>query len=217
MGIPLNDDDYFNFQGKLGDMVVANAVAWGIPAPAVAALVARRAEYEPLYQKSQEKGDRTRGDITRHRNKRKLYEKEIRGFINRYLMPNQDVPPDMMVEMGIPRRDTEPTPIPPDYAANLAPPFLGLDWSKRGQVTVHFGVNPSNEKFNAKPKDITGARIWYRIESGPWTFVADDTNSPYLHNLNNTEPVNVEYRVQWFDKKMRLGTFGETAKCTVTP
>jgi len=113
--------------------------------------------------------------------------------------------------------DTNPTPIPPDYVLNLAPPNLILDWRQRGQATVHFGVNPANEKLNAKPKDIAGARISYRIESGPWTFVADDTNSPYLHNLAITEPQNVEYRAQWIDKKQRVGPYSETAKCTVSP
>jgi hypothetical protein len=113
--------------------------------------------------------------------------------------------------------DREPTPISPEYVVNLAPPILLLDWKQRGQVTVHFGVNPSNEKLNAKPADIAGARISYRIETGPWTFVADDTNSPYNHNLAITEPTNVEYRAQWFDKKIRTGPYSETAKCTVSP
>ena len=113
--------------------------------------------------------------------------------------------------------DAEPTPTSPDYVVNLAPPLLLLDWSKRSVVTVHFGVNPSNEKQNGKPADIAGVRIYYRIETGPWNFVADDTNSPYNHNFAITEPQNVEYRAQWFDKNMRLGVFGESAKCLVTP
>jgi hypothetical protein len=119
--------------------------------------------------------------------------------------------------LGITVPDKNPTPTSPEYVANLAPPILLLDWSQRGQVLVHFGVNPSNEKRNAKPTDIAGAKIWYRIESGPWQFVADDTNSPYTHNLAITEPANVEYRAQWFDKKGRTGPFSESAKCTVSP
>ncbi|MBI4712307.1 MAG: hypothetical protein HY762_03245 [Planctomycetes bacterium] len=213
----MNDDNFFNWQGKLVNMVVVNAVAWGIPAPAVAGLVARRAQYEPLYHKAQEKDDRTRGDVDRHRQARKIYQKELEVFANPYIRFNDLVPRDNKIEMGVPPRDMEPTPVPPEYVANLEPPVLLLNWSKRGQVTVHFGVNPTNEKLNAKPVNIAGAKIWYRIESGPWVWVADDTNSPYTHNLAITEPLNVEYRAQWFDKKIRLGPFGETAKCTVSP
>jgi hypothetical protein len=119
--------------------------------------------------------------------------------------------------LGITVPDREPTPTAPEYVVNLPPPLLLLDWSQRSQVAVHFGVNPSNEKRNAKPVDIAGAKIWFRIESGSWQFVADDTNSPYTHNFNITEPSNVEYRAQWFDKKGRTGPFSETAKCTVSP
>ncbi|MFH1227697.1 MAG: hypothetical protein V1701_07320 [Planctomycetota bacterium] len=130
--------------------------------------------------------------------------------------------------MGITVPDTNPTPTAQDYVGNLPPPLLVLDWSGRGQVVVHFGVNPADEKRNAKPVDIAGAKIWYRQEGGAWTFLADDTNSPYIHilaavqhtvqaGLAITEPITVEYRAQWFDKKMRTGSFGQTAKCTVSP
>ena len=119
--------------------------------------------------------------------------------------------------MGITVPDTNPTPTAPEYVATLDPPLVLLDWSQRGQVTVHFGVYPANEKKNTKPADIVGVSISYRVETGPWQFLADDTNSPYIHSFTITEPTSVEYKAQWFDKKMRLGSFGQTAKCTVTP
>jgi hypothetical protein len=84
-------------------------------------------------------------------------------------------------------------------------------------VVIHFGVNPANEKENAKPVDIAGAKIWFRIGTEAWQFLADDTNSPYTHILTITEPTSVEYKTQWFDKKMRTGSFGNSAKCTVSP
>jgi len=118
--------------------------------------------------------------------------------------------------LGVTVPDLIRTPTAPDYVVNLAPPNLLLE-PRRGLVTVHFGVNPGNEKLNAKPPEIAGANIWYRVESGPWAFVALDTNSPYKHNFAITEPLNVEYRAQWVDKKGRVGIFSETAKCTVTP
>ena len=119
--------------------------------------------------------------------------------------------------MGITVPDTKPTAVPAEYVDKLPAPLLLLDWSGRGQVTIHFGVNPGNEKENAKPPAVAGAQIWYRIGTGSWTFVAADTNSPYTHNLGITEPTSVGYRTQWVDKKMRTGPFSETAKCTVTP
>jgi hypothetical protein len=108
--IPKRDDDLYNFQGNLVNNVVANAVAWGIPAPAVAALVARRAEYEPLYHKSQDKGNRTSADVRAHRRVRDLYKKEIRAFAKEYLMFNSSVLDEDRRRMLLTVRDTEPTP-----------------------------------------------------------------------------------------------------------
>ena len=131
--------------------------------------------------------------------------------------------------MGMRPLDTHPTPTAPEYVGTLDPPNLLLDWSGRSQVVIHFGVNPGNEKENSKPKDIAGVKLWFRRKGEDWQFLADDTNSPYTHNLfapapvgtqaglGITEPTSVEYKAQWFDHKMRLGSFGQTAKCTVTP
>ena len=108
--IPRRDDDFFNFQAKLVNEVVANAAGWGIPAGEVTALTTRRAAYEPLYAKAQEKKDRTSGDVDRNRQMRKTYEKEIQLFVNAYIRYNSLISRDERIEMGVPPRDFEPTP-----------------------------------------------------------------------------------------------------------
>ena len=107
--MPRQDKDFYPFQGNLVNIVVINAVAWGIPAPAVAALVARRAAYEPLYVKAQNKDTRTPTDVLAHRQMRQVYEKEISVFIKAYLY-NPLVTDLDRKSMGIPPRDMEPTP-----------------------------------------------------------------------------------------------------------
>ena len=107
--MPRQDKDFYPFQGNLVNIVVLNAVAWGIPAPAVAALVARRAAYEPLYVKAQNKDTRTPTDVLAHRQMRQVYEKEISVFIKAYLY-NPLVTDLDRKSMGIPPRDMEPTP-----------------------------------------------------------------------------------------------------------
>ena len=110
MASKIKDSVFYAFQAKVVNMTVANAPAWGIPAPSVTALSTRRAAYEPLYAKAQEKKDRTAGDVDRHRQMRKIYEKEIQVFANAWLRSNPLVPRDRLIEMGIPPRDFEPTP-----------------------------------------------------------------------------------------------------------
>lgn len=107
--IPKRDDDFYTFQANLVNIVVTNAPAWGIPAPDVAALVARRASYEPLYLKVQNKTTRTRTDVLAHRQMRKIYEKEISVFVKAYLF-NPLITDNDRMTMGIPPRDFEPTP-----------------------------------------------------------------------------------------------------------
>jgi len=107
--IPKRDDDFYTFQANLVNIVVTNAVAWGIPAPAVTALSTRRAAYEPLYLKVQDKTTRTRVDVLAHRQMRKVYEKEISVFVKAYLF-NPLVTNEDRLSMGIPPRDYEPTP-----------------------------------------------------------------------------------------------------------
>jgi hypothetical protein len=145
--IPKRDDDFFNFQAKLVNMVVANAPAWGIPAPAVAALVARRAAYEPLYHKAQEKKDRTAGDVDRHRQMRKIYEKEIQTFVNAYLRFNPLVPRDNLIEMGIPPRDIEPTP----RGKIETIPVVGLTAMGGGDLKVRCQVTTDATRYSRHP------------------------------------------------------------------
>jgi hypothetical protein len=118
--------------------------------------------------------------------------------------------------LGITVPDLVPTPTSPDYVDSLEPPVLLLE-PRRGQVIVHFGVNPSNERANPKPDKIAGAKIWCRIGAGAWENVADDTNSPYNHNFDIAEPVNAEYRAQWYDRQGRRGRFSAVVKTAVAP
>lgn len=110
--IPVKDDDFFNFQGNLVNIVDTNAAAWGIPDPAVNALVARRAEFEPLYHTAQNKTTRSRADVVAFRECRKTYEKEIRAFVNAYLTANPLVTDEQRSEMALTIHDTEPSPHP---------------------------------------------------------------------------------------------------------
>lgn len=201
-----------NFSANIGPI----GTTLGLPPGKVTAAVNAYPAWQVLYvahQAAQDASKSAAEDKDAGRDTAKEIVREVVGMAQK----NRDLTDGQRETLRITVPDKELTPIPLDYVLNLAPPNLILDWRQRGQVTVHFGVNPANEKLNAKPEHIAGARISYRIESGPWTFVADDTNSPYLHNLAITEPQNVEYRAQWIDKKQRVGPYSETAKCTVSP
>ena len=136
--------------------------------------------------------------------------------------------------------DTIPTPQSPDYVLGITPPLTDADFSQRQQITLHFGTNPQNERENAKPDGIAGAKLWFHVVSPrpqvakestaskflmaldyqdwhEWNFLADDTNSPYVHIIETNVPITIDYKAQWFDNSMRLGPLGDPVRATVTP
>jgi hypothetical protein len=124
--------------------------------------------------------------------------------------------------LGITVADEEPTPLPEDVVLTTAPPMLFIDHSQPRIAIVHFGLNPQNEKENAKPIGMSGVKLWFHIggipeDGGQWEFLADDTNSPYNHIVNNDTTVTIAYRGQWFDKRLRLGPLGDPVVAAITP
>ena len=98
-----------------------------------------------------------------------------------------------------------------------------LDFSKleAGQVTIHWGQNPSNEGRNGKPAGVLACRLYYALGGIPanpsaWVELCSDTESPHLHELHNAAPQTVAYRAQYIDKKLQGGPFGDPVVCTVS-
>lgn len=151
--------------------------------------------------------------------------------------PNTTKQQKQILRITVP--DLKPTPLSPDYVLHVTPPLIWLDFSIRGKITLHFGPNPENERENAKPEGIAGAKLWFHVVSPrpqeakestaskflmsldyqdwhEWIFLADDTNSPYEHVIETTVPITIDYKAQWFDSRMRLGRFGDPVRATVT-
>lgn len=102
-------DNLFNIQGNFVNVTVSYALAWGIPPADVAALVAERAIYEPLYLKSQNKNTRTRADVAAHKIAAARYLKKLRLFWNKWI-ENGDMPTEEKLLLGGDLLDSELTP-----------------------------------------------------------------------------------------------------------
>ena len=121
---------------------------------------------------------------------------------------------------GITVRDTTPTPGPTDVAT-IPPPLLLLDFSVRRQVTIHWGTNPANEGRNARPKGTMGVQLsWARggipTNEASWAVLDNDTESPYIHELNESAPVSIAYRARYIGKNLKLGPLGDPVVCTIS-
>jgi len=122
---------------------------------------------------------------------------------------------------GITVPDAGPTPTSAATVHELTPPDCVLDFSKREQVTIHFGLDPHNERQNARPAGTLGAQIQYHRGGLPtleadWATLDIDTQSPYIHIIHEDTPTTYAYRACWVDKKLNHGPYGDPAVCTVS-
>jgi hypothetical protein len=147
LGKYLTNDNFYNGQGIYVNGVVIYAVAWGISAPAVADLVARRAEYEPLYHKIQDKNTRTKNDVVAHRRCRKVYEKELRDFHNEWIAGNSSIPAQDKLILGGREKDIEPTP----RGKISSTPIIGLRALDGGSIEVRARVTTDQTRFSMHP------------------------------------------------------------------
>ena len=216
--IPHSDIGFDAWFDKFTAYVVANATALGVSPTEVSTLVAKNADWNTKYGAHISATDTVRGTKEMKDNSRKdgkSYAREIAQRITTYSGTNDDDREAMELTV----RDTIKTPISEDVVLNATPPTVYIDHSQPRIAIIHFGDNPKNENENAKPDGIQGAKIWYHMGGGPvrWEFLADDTNSPYNHIINNTVGTTVSYRAQWFDRRMRLGPLGDPIVVAISP
>jgi len=152
--------------------------------------------------------------------KRAEGETVIRLYTN-FIQGRRETTDAQRQSLGITVPDREPTPSDPEAILLVPRPMLYVDHSQAFISVIHFGLDPHNENKNAKPDICGGVRLWFVIGGAPadiagYQFLADDTNSPYLHRLAISVPTTVTYRAQWFDKLNRLGPLGDPVTVTVT-
>jgi len=110
--IPTQNDDIYNKLRAYLPLIVANKTAWGIPNTAIDPLLDLQAEFEPLYEKIQDKRTRTSADVTAFRDCKKRLLKEWRAFHKENVRGNRLISKaDLSVLVGK-EYDTEPSPHP---------------------------------------------------------------------------------------------------------
>ena len=144
--------------------------------------------------------------------------------ISAYVQKRPQTTDEQRAGLGIRILDKEKTPLNPETILHVEPPRMLLDNTIPRICTIHFGPEPGDERRNKKPEVCGGCRIWFYAGSAPadpggadglpWVWLADDSNSPYTHNLGT--PQVVSYRAQWFDRLYHLGPLGDVFTCTVT-
>ena len=142
-------------------------------------------------------------------------------FLIKIIQANEGTTDQMRESMQITIPDTTPTPQSEDIVLETEPPMLLISLEQRSQARVSWGLNPANERANPKPQGIQGCNIQFCLGGIPedpsaWELLADDTNSPYIHQLHDTAPQKIGYRARWFDRRMRKGPWGQPEEATIS-
>jgi len=96
-------------------------------------------------------------------------------------------------------------------------PGIELDWSERGQVVIHVGTNPNNERINKMGPNAKSVLIQFRYPNEEWQLAGVTTSSPFVHTVGNTEAVVIECRAQYLNSVGEPGPWSETDFAYVSP
>ena len=201
----------------------AHAAELGLAADQIAEMQAVRVAFVNAYIAYQAAQDAAKGATENKEEKRAQAEVVMRRYVN-ILQVSPAVSDPERLALRITVRDKEPTPTDPTAILRVIPPKLHLGTAQPGLAVVHFGLEPTDERRNAKPKGVAGVRLQMlvgsvpsgtaNINSLPWRWVADDTESPYYYIA--TGGGTFTFRAQWFDVLMNLGPLGDPVSCAVT-
>jgi len=156
--IPSGDADFDEWQQNLVTHVNAGGAAWAIPAPRVAALIARQTQWATDYAAGGKHVDRTDSQQLKKTQTRDVYEKEVRDFVGEFIRKNSLVTDDERRAMKVTVADTEPT----DRPQIETPVFLALLPKAGARFTVECRVEHDSSR-PSRHKDADGVELAYIV------------------------------------------------------
>ena len=217
--IPHRDAEFTNWAGQYVTFVSTDGPALGITAEQISTLQGLLGSWNAGYGEHLTASNESRA-ATQNKNTRRENFEALARPIAMLLQNNPAMTDAQRAEAGLTVRGQTP-PMPEDLVHETDPPLIVLDFSKRRQMTIHWGPNPENGRNNALPEGTRGAKLFCHIGGIPadendWVWLADDTRSPYIHLLNNSAPITIAYRAQYFDRRMNTGPFGDPVVATIS-
>jgi hypothetical protein len=114
------------------------------------------------------------------------------------------------------------TPLSERIIQDTTPPVIQALCTAPKTVRISWYPSQVGTDSEALPEGIDAVAIWVAFGGIPadnsiWRFLAMDTKSPYVHNVENNTTVTLAYKAQWVDRKKRMGPFGDPVIVAVTP
>ncbi|MFH1231287.1 MAG: hypothetical protein V1709_07305 [Planctomycetota bacterium] len=218
--IPSTDADFEIWQANFVAKVVATPTAYGLVAADVIDVAADSTDWQTDLAALVVAQNAAKGAAEEKDEARDALESEIRSLVKR-IQARPATTDAQREELGITVPDLTRTPLSEQIVLTTPPPIVEAKCT--GAKTVRIGWYPTQDpgESEALPQGINGVSIFYAeggipSDESQWKFLALDTNSPYIHNVANDATITIAYKAQWFDRRKRMGPFGNPVVVAVT-
>jgi hypothetical protein len=156
--IPDTDSEFDEFQKNFVTKMVAGASTWAIPGARVTAITTRQIQWNTDYAAGGKEVDRKSSEAVKKTKTRKLYEKEIRDFVQEFITANSLIDDDQRRAMRVTVADTEPT----ERARIETSPTVRLIAKEGARFIVECRVKSDSTRAS-KHKDADGVELAYKV------------------------------------------------------
>ncbi|MCK4307022.1 hypothetical protein KAW50_02215 [candidate division WOR-3 bacterium] len=218
--VPEKDSDFNSWQKSFVDYIIANASALVVSTSEKNKLVSLRNSWKTDYLNHLTAQNAAKGATETKEETRDSYETAIRQLTRKF-QARAETTDSQREGLGITVPDRIRTPLSEQIVQSESPPKVKARCTSPKQVRIDWYPSQVGTDSGAKPKGIDGVAIWYAeggipTDNALWRFLALDTNSPYIHSVGNNATVTLAYKAQWFDKRKRMGAFGNPVTVAVT-
>ncbi len=225
--MPLKDyipdpEGVFNpWQGNFVMKVVGTPAAYGLTPADVVNVSADSAAWQMALAAHMAAQNAAKAAAETKDDARDILESEIRSLVKR-IQARPATTDAQREDLGITVPDLTKTPLSEQIVLSEPPPMIEAKCTGPKTVRLDWYPTQAPGQSEALPQGINGVAIWVAqggipSDDSQWRFLALDTNSPYVHNVGNVTTVTLAYKAQWFDRRKRMGPFGNPVVVAVTP
>ena len=215
--IPRSDIKFNLWQGNLMKEVQPKLTDWNIPEGDFNVLKSVQDNWNISFTKSSNKNNRTSADVQAKNDARKVYEKQLRGFVAQWLTSNSKIPNGDRERMGITIKSRTRTAVPKPVTI----PVGDVDFSIHMQHTLHFR-DDSTPHRKAKPAGTHGCEIWMKLggdaprDANELSYIITATRTPFVKTFDgNDAGKRVYYQFRWVNTRGEQGPWSNVISAMV--
>ena len=212
--VPTRESEFYPWVKNLVAVSQSKGAQWNISTVQLENLSSSFANYEVKYLIAINPATRTQVAVQAKNDVKKKFTSELRVFCMSSLLHNPQVTNADRNLLGLPVRDTRPTPVPPPHTM----PVGMVDTSVHQRHTIRVSDSEVTTKRGGLPAHVRGFEIWRKVGSN--VPPVSDNEFVYL-NFSSTTSLTVDYsltevgqmvwyRFRWVNARNQPGPWSES-------